>query len=161
MWRPHLVSELLAGLVFSAISRLRDLQFSFLIPADLASRFNEWFARNQKWGSESEAETTGANKVSGVGWTKEIQDRALELVMETGDRRLFDEYLSASARAYDHVDPPEDDLDEIQEAMWSLCYEILAFEASTLADLALQARVVQYIESEWWEKELPPTDEMY
>ena len=43
--------------------------------------------------------------------------------------------------------------------MWSLCYEILAFEASTLPDLALQARVVQYIESEWWEKEPPPTDE--
>ena len=34
--------------------------------------------------------------------------------METGDRRLFDECLSASACAYDHVDPPEDDLDEIQ-----------------------------------------------
>ena len=63
MWRPHLVSELLAGLVFSVISRLRDLQFSFLIPADLASRSNEWFARNQNWGSESEAETTAANKV--------------------------------------------------------------------------------------------------
>lgn len=43
--------------------------------------------------------------------------------------------------------------------MWPLCYEILAFEASTLADLALQMRAVQYIESEWWEEELPPTDE--
>ena len=49
--------------------------------------------------------------------------------------------------------------DEIQEAMWPLCYEILAFEASTLADLALQMRAVQYIESEWWEEELTPTDE--
>lgn len=83
----------------------------------------------------------------------------MKLANETGDRRLLDEYLLAAARADDYVDPPEDDLDEIQEAMWPLCYEILAFEASTLADLALQMRAVQYIESEWWEEELPPTDE--
>ena len=43
--------------------------------------------------------------------------------------------------------------------MWSLCYEILAFEASMLPDLALQARVVQYIEKRVVEKEPPPTDE--